>query len=156
MMVEPHDRDEAWVHALDGVHAIVCFYSGVDLPRFVAPMIRDPAPSIGQLFDARFSDLYERARALNPAIEDGAVMIGRERVGEPYRVRGWSYRLHPPPSSVIGLANMGSGFNSCLELSMVPNVDLVAKSSDDGLYLFERGKWSLVRKAAPSLAMGWR
>lgn len=156
MTIEAHDRDEVLLRALDGVLAIVCFHTGADLPRYVAPMFREPAPPIGQLFDARFADLFEKARASNPAIEDGAVMIGRERAGEPYRIRGWSYRLYPPPSGVEGLPNMGSGFNSCLELSVVPDVDLVAKSSGDGLYLFERGKWSFVRKPAPSLAMGWR
>ncbi|MFN3687590.1 hypothetical protein [Salinarimonas sp.] len=156
MTIEDDDREEVLLRALEGVQAIVCFHTGRDLPRYVAPMLREPTPPIGQLFGARFSDLFEMARAANPAIEDGAVMIGRERVGEPFQVRGWSYRLYPPPSFVAGLPNMGSGFNSCLELSVVPNVDLVAKSSDHGLYLFERGNWSLVRKPAPSLAMGWR
>lgn len=156
MMVEPHDREDILLRALDGVHAIVCFHTGADLPRYVAMMGRDPAPSVGQLFDARFAALFSDARALNAAIEDGAVMIGRERAGEPYRIRGWSYRLYPPPSDVEGLPNMGSGFNSCLEFSVVPTVDLVVKSIEDGLYLFARGEWSFVRKPAPSLAMGWR
>jgi hypothetical protein len=48
-------------------------------------------------FDEKFSLVFVQALVANPAIHDGAILIGRQGDRDTYRILGWSYRLLPPP-----------------------------------------------------------
>lgn len=81
--------------------------------------------------DMSFVDHYKAALTLNPAVHDGAVMVGRRTKVAPYFVTGWSYRLFPPSAQLDDVPNRGSAFNSCIAMSLVSEVDR--------LYLFTGG-----------------
>jgi hypothetical protein len=103
-------------------------------------MPRDPLPSVGSDFDGGFSAQLASALAINPAIHDGAIMVQRQRIGDPYRILGWSYRLRAPlpKGSVTGL-NRGSAFNSCLATSSLSGVDAVYLVSQGRMTCFVNG-----------------
>ena len=102
-------------------------------------MPRDPAPPTNTEFAAGFLSAYREAVVLNPAIHDGAVLIGRELVSTPYRVLAWSMRLFPPPGATLSQPNRGSAFNSCLEMSCIEEVDCMYLVSEGCLIRFENG-----------------
>ena len=102
---------------------IACLYTGRDLPSRCAPMARRPYPSCGMPFDHDFSAVLARALAQNPAVHDGAIMIGRPNISERFRITGWSYRLYPEAIGGPTDVNRGSAFNSCLAMSAVPGID---------------------------------
>jgi hypothetical protein len=89
-------------------------------------------------FDITFPDVFAAATRQNPAVHDGAVMVGRDHVSEPYRIIGWSFRLFPEaiPSTP---ANRGSAFNSAQAMSHVPTVDAVYLISKEGVSRFQQG-----------------
>lgn len=116
---------------------ILCFFTGQQ-PRAATPMPRDPAPPVGGRFGADFPEVLATAVALNPSIHDGAVMIGRTVAGEPYRIRGWSHRLHPPEAGATQ-ANRGSAFNSCAAMSTVEGVDRLLLVARHETFLFRAG-----------------
>lgn len=117
---------------------IVCFYTG-DMPRACAKMLRDPLPPIGTTFDERFGSVVIDAISINSAIHDGAVMVGRPRPAESYRVQGWSYRLFPPELPCALFPNRGSAFNSCLAMSRIARVDALYTLNATGLWRFTYG-----------------
>lgn len=122
-----------------GAPVIGCLYTGASLPRYCVRMPRRPEPAIGIALDAHFSSILEKAVALNPAIHDGAILIGRPRASDPYRIFGWSYRLIPPPGPVEAEPNRGSAFNSCLAMSSVETIDRIYLVSADGVFIFKCG-----------------
>lgn len=111
---------------------LLCFFTGAELPPYCAPMLRIPEPQHGMALDESFRQVLENALGVNPAIHDGAVMIGRLRSGQPYRVHGWSFRLFPPPGLGQDQPNRGSAFNSCFAMSLQAGIDR--------LYMVTRGK----------------
>jgi hypothetical protein len=121
-----------------GTTVIVCLFTGSGLPSACAPMPRRPAPETGMPFDITFSDVFAEATRLNPAIHDGAVMVGRRRVAEPYKIVGWSFRLFPS-AEIQGPANRGSAFNSAQAMSRVPTIDAVYWVSGRDIYRFRDG-----------------
>jgi hypothetical protein len=117
---------------------IVCLFTGSALPRRCAPMLRRPAPPINMPFDATFPRIFAEATQENPAVHDGAVMVGRVRAPEGYRLVGWSFRLFPE-AELHMLANRGSAFNSAHAMSRVPTVDAVYWLSGGEIYRFTDG-----------------
>lgn len=118
---------------------ILCFYTGC-LPSDCGPMPRDPAPAVGSPFDERFAFVLSNATRLNPAVHDGAIMIGRTDTSSPYLISGWSFRLFPESQNLSMEANRGSAFNSCLAMSMVDRVDALYLISKVGAECCVRGK----------------
>jgi hypothetical protein len=93
-------------------------------------MPRDPVPPVGVPFEDGFAATLANATLLNPAVHDGAIMIGRVDPAAPYVVSGWSFRLYAkPPASSVG-TNRGSAFNSCIAMSLVAGID--------GIYLISK------------------
>ena|SRR5271155_2982735 len=121
-----------------GSAVIACLYTGRDLPPHCAPMPRLPKPVSGMILDESFPFVLARTIESNPAVHDGAIMIGRRPGTLPYHVVGWSYRLYPPRGPRKGEPNRGSAFNSCLAMSSVETIDRVYLISRGGLFRFER------------------
>jgi len=119
-----------------GATVIVCLFTGPAFPSRCAAMSRQPAPETGMPFDSRFSEIFAEATMQNPAIHDGAVMIGRRSVSEHYEILGWSFRLFPDAQVIDGPANRGSAFNSAHAMSRVPTVDAVYWVSGNDIYRF--------------------
>lgn len=124
------------------IHAsmIACLYTGSDWPSSCAPMLRSPSPETGEVLNRAFPEHLAAAIALNPAVHDGAVMIGRDDATAPYRITGWSYRLFPPSTDVKQEANRGSAFNSCLAMSTVTGVDRLYLVTGETAYRFLGGR----------------
>ncbi|MDB5375883.1 MAG: hypothetical protein JWR00_329 [Rubritepida sp.] len=120
---------------------MLCFYTGKVVPDFCAPMPRVPTPPVGTVFDETFVEHYRSAIDLNPAIHDGAVLIGREQIFDRYMICGWSMRLYPPPGNSTPAPNRGSAFNSCLEMSDVGSVDRLYLLSAGQFIRFIAGAW---------------
>ncbi len=122
---------------LAGAHVIVCLYTGAT-PSFCEPMLRDPVPDL-QWGLGDLAAEFSQAKAVNPAVEDGVLMFGREMVAEAHQLRGWSYRLFPPSTPVSTVANKGSAFNSCLLMSQVKGVDALYQLGGGSAWRFLRG-----------------
>lgn len=123
---------------------LVCFFTGPGVPDHCAPMLRDPAPALGLEVHRSFHRQLDAAIALNPAIHDGAVILGRDDEITEYVIRGWSYRLFPPAAAVQEQANRGSAFNSGAAMSAVVGVDAVYLASERVLSRFVQGAHSLL------------
>jgi hypothetical protein len=102
-------------------------------------MLRIPEPQIGQPLDESFVDRIASAIALNPAVHDGAVMLGRKDMWSGYRITGWSYRLFPADGTGNRFPNRGSAFNSCLAMSSEPGVDRLYMINRVRAWRFENG-----------------
>ena len=118
---------------------IGCLYTGSTLPPHCVPMPRRPEPATGMALNAHFSSVLMQALTVNPAVHEGAILIGRPRASDAYRIVGWSYRLIPPPGSVEAEPNRGSAFNSCLAMSSVETIDRIYLVSADGVSNFRHG-----------------
>jgi hypothetical protein len=118
---------------------ILCFYTG-GLPGDCALMPRDPAPAVGAPFDERFAGVLADATQLNPAVHDGAIMIGRTGFDSPYMISGWSFRLFAKSQKFSIETNRGSAFNSCIAMSMMDGVDVLYLISKVGAEKCVRGK----------------
>jgi hypothetical protein len=116
---------------------ILCFFTG-EQPSAASAMPRDPAPPVGTPFVIDFAQTFAEALALNPAVHDGAVMIGRDGPDQPYLVAGWSHRLHPAQAGKT-VTNKGSAFNSCAAMSTVDRVDALVLIGRDEAFAFRRG-----------------
>jgi hypothetical protein len=123
-----------WTGALP---IIACLYTGSTTPSPCVPMLRSPEPQTGQPLDELFADHLASALVLNPAVHDGAIMLGRENKSSPYRIAGWSYRLFPPSLVRGTVPNRGSAFNSCLDMSSVSGVDRLYLIGPQGSYRFD-------------------
>lgn len=122
-----------------GSSLIGCLYTGSTLPPHCIPMPRRPEPATGIAVDASFPSILLQALAVNPAVHDGAILIGRKRSTDAYRIAGWSYRLVPPPGPAESEPNRGSAFNSCLAMSSVETIDRIYLISADGVFRFRHG-----------------
>ena len=118
---------------------LVCFFTGLGVPDHCAAMRRDPAPSLGAPVRNSFHHHIDDAIALNPAVHDGAVIIGRDYESAEYEIRGWSFRLFPPATDVVQQANRGSAFNSGAAMSSMTGIDAVYLFSQQVLTRFVCG-----------------
>lgn len=123
---------------------LLCFFTGPP-PAYAAAMPRDPSPQLGALFGGTFSAAIQRAMGENPALHDGAVMLGRPTPTEMFRITGWSHRLLPPPVAT-STPNMGSAFNSCLAMSAVDGVDFLYLLSRSATFRFEKGQAAMIEE----------
>jgi len=89
-------------------------------------------------FDSDFFSVFAQALGANPAVHDGAILIGRQRASDAYRIVGWSYRLLPPPGPAAAEPNRGVAFNSCLAMSSVETIDRIYLVSADGVFSFRQ------------------
>jgi hypothetical protein len=137
-MIDDVFRKMAGRHRAEGT-LIVCFYTGDTLPSSCAAMPRSPAPATGVPFDQNFPKLLAQAIATNPAVHDGATMVGRSHPSDVYVVTGWSFRLFPDAAKTDAEINRGSAFNSCFAMSFVRSVDCVYLLSGSDLFRFEGG-----------------
>lgn len=119
---------------------IVCFFTGKLLPRFVSPMVLLPEPPLNCAFGADFGSVRASVLLLNPAVHDGAVMVGREDAAKEYRIVGWSHRMFPPEGSQKGGANKGTAYNSCLAMSQIASVDMLYLQSRRQRVVFRLGE----------------
>jgi len=120
--------------------AIICLFTG-RLPPFCEAMSRLPSPEIGMPLDGSFHALFAEATKLNPAIHDGAIMVGRTSPSDAYLIAGWSFRLfagHAPTTPPV--TNRGSAFNSCLSMSQVEGVDRIYLATRGRLEKFVAGR----------------
>jgi hypothetical protein len=63
-------------------------------------------------------------------------MVGRNSIGESYRIFGWSFRLFPDVELVEVPPNRGSAFNSAFAMSFVPGIDATYCISGKTIYRF--------------------
>lgn len=99
---------------------IIILFKNKKIPQYCTPMLRHPIPKINIPINNNLEEIYFSAIKNNPAIEDGAILIQINN-GIPI-LRGFSYRIYPPPLNVQQLKNMGSGYNSSLDFSGVKRV----------------------------------
>jgi hypothetical protein len=123
---------------------IICLFTG-DLPAACEAMPRLPSPQTGIPFDDSFPEVLAQAVNLNPAVHDGAIMVGRTDSGCAYQVAGWSFRLFAGHArAATNASNRGSAFNSCLAMSIVEGVDCIYLASGKHLEKFEHGLGAVV------------
>ncbi len=118
---------------------IACLYSGASKPRASVPMPRDPVPGSGARID-QLGQALDQALAINQAIHDGAIMVGRLDAASPFKITGWSYRLFPSGRAEARAVNRGSAFHSCLAMSHEPDVEVMYLVSAGRAYRFWRGE----------------
>lgn len=119
-------------------HAIiVILFKGKKLPKYCAPMSRDPRPQINIPLNNNLSEIYFSAIEKNTSIKDGAILIQLER--DIPILRGFSYVLYPPPLKISRLKNMGSGYNSALSFSGVKRVICVYFINKNGIKKYING-----------------
>ena len=120
-------------------HAIIIvLFKGKRLPKYCVPMKRRPSPKINIPLNNNLSKIYFLALKENPSIRDGAILIQLNR-GCPI-LRGFSYRLFPPPSKMPRQENKGSGYNSALDFSVVKRVVCVYLINKNRVVKFINGK----------------
>lgn len=120
-------------------HAIIIVvFKGKALPKYCVPMVRKPNPKINILLNNNLSKIYFSALKENSSIRDGAILIQLDR-GTPI-LKGFSYRLFPPPLKTSRLENMGSGYNSALDFSGVRKVICVYFINKNRVTKFVNGK----------------
>lgn len=126
-------------------HAIIiALFIGKKLPKYCTPMLRNPKSKINiGLNNNLLSEIYFSAVKKNPSIQDGAILIQLDRTIS--ILRGFSYRLYPPPLKVPRLKNMGSGYNSALDFSGVKRVICVYFINKNGVKKFTKGKEVLLK-----------
>jgi len=120
-------------------HAIiVVLFKGRRLPKYCAPMPRNPEPKINIPLNNNFSEIYFSAVRKNPSIKDGAILIQLNR--DTLMLKGFSYRIYPPSLNVPRARNKGSGYNSSLDFSGVERIECVYFINKSGVKKFINGK----------------
>lgn len=119
---------------------ILCFYTGENEPSNCSPMKRNPEVRVGNSFNDKFVDDLLHANQLNPAVHDGAIMLGRVSGYQEYKITGWSYRLFPPPIQADVESNRGSAYCSCIAMSVIDKVDNIYLLNKDKILVFKNGK----------------
>jgi len=126
-------------------HAIIIvLFKGKVLPKYCAPMMRKPNPEINISLNNNLSKIYFSALKENPSIRDGAILIQLGHICP--ILKGFSYRLFPPPSKMPRLENRGAGYNSSLDFSVVKRVVYVYFINKNGVTKFTKGKGKVLFK----------
>lgn len=102
---------------------IIVLFEGNGFPKYCVSMSRAPAPQGDIPLTHNFMEVFFSATKKNPAVKDGAVMIKTD--GKSPILKGFSFRLYPPPRNIRRKKNMGSGYNSALDFSGVGGVRCV-------------------------------
>lgn len=117
---------------------IIILFKGKRTPKCCTPMPRHPNPKINIPINNNLVEIYFSAIKKNPAIEDGAILIQANNGIS--ILRGFSYRIYPPPLNVPRLKNMGSGYNSSLDFSGIERVICVYFINKHGAKKIINGK----------------
>jgi len=126
-------------------HAIIiALFQGKKLPKYCSSMPRNPKPKINIPLNNNLSEIYFSAIKENSSIKDGAVLVQLNH-NIPV-LRGFSYRLFPPLFKMLRLKNMGSGYNSALDFSVVKRVLCVYFINKNGMKKFVKGKEEVLLK----------
>ena len=123
---------------------IVVLFKGRRLPKYCAPMPRNPKPQINIPLNNNFSEIYFSAVKKNPSIKDGVILIQLKR--GTLILKGFSYRVYPPPLGISRSKNMGSGYNSSFDFSGVKRVVYVYFINKNGVKKFTKGKEEVLFK----------
>jgi len=121
---------------------IVALYAGKKLPKYCVQMTRKPASFNSIPLNNNFAKIYFSAIKESPSFKDGVILIQVDCV--PPIVKGFSYRIYPPPLNIQRLINKGSGYNSSLDFSDVRNVVCVYFIKGREIKKFTRGKEELL------------
>jgi hypothetical protein len=122
---------------------IVALFKGKKLPKYCTSMPRNPKPKINFVVK-NLSGLYFSTIKKNSSTEDGAILI--QLYHNTPILRGFSYRLYPPPLKVSRLKNMGSGYNSAVDFSGVKSIICVYFINKNGVIKFVDGKSKILLK----------
>ena len=117
---------------------IIVLFKGKKLPKYCIPMLRNPRPKINIPLNNNLIRIYLSALEKNHSVIDGAILIQID-CGVPI-LRGFSYRIYPPPLNVPRLKNMGSSYNSSIDFSGVKKVVCVYFINKTGVKKFINGK----------------
>ncbi len=117
---------------------IIVLFRGKRLPKYCTPMPREPKSEPNIPLDNNLEKIYFSALKKNPSIKDGAILIQLDHNAP--TLRGFSYRLFPPPLKTPRLENKGSGYNSSLDFSVVKRVMCVYFINKNGVKKFTKGK----------------
>lgn len=117
---------------------IIILFNGSKLPKYCVAMPRYPNPKINIPLNNNLVKIFSSAIKKNPQTEDGAILIHANNSFP--TLKGFSYRIYPPPLRVPRLKNMGSGYNSSLDFSRVKRVICVYYINKDGVKKFINGK----------------
>lgn len=117
---------------------IIILFRGNKLPKYCTPMPRDPSPKINIPLNNNLVKIYFSAVKKNPSIEDGAILIQMDN--KLPILRGFSYRIYPPPLNVSRSKNKGSGYNSLFDFSGVEKVICVYYINKERVIKFINGK----------------
>lgn len=122
-------------------HAIIIVLFKGKLPKYCAPMARNPNPGTNIPLDNDLSKIYFSALKKNPSVKDGAILIQLGIRPQLSMLKGFSYRIFPPSSKTLPLENnKGSGYNSSLNFSVVKRVICVYFVNKNGVIKFVNGK----------------
>lgn len=117
---------------------IIILFKGKNLPKYCIPMLRNPKPKINIPLNNNLIRTYLSAIKKNHSVADGAILIQTD-CGVPI-LRGFSYRVYPPPLDISRSKNMGSGYNSSFDFSGVKRVVCVYFINKIGVKKFIDGK----------------
>lgn len=117
---------------------IIVLFKGKELPKYCTPMLRHPSPKINVPLNNNLVKIYFSAIKKNSSIEDGVILIQTDHAMP--ILRGFSYRIYPPPLNVLQSKNMGSGYNSSLNFSGIKRIVCVYFINGNGVKKFINGK----------------
>ena len=118
--------------------AIIVLFKGKKLPKYCISMLRKPRPKINIPLNNNLIRIYLSAVEKNHSVIDGAILIQID-CGVPI-LRGFSYRIYPPPLDISRSKNMGSGYNSSIDFSGVKRVVCVYFINKIGVKKFINGE----------------
>jgi hypothetical protein len=116
---------------------ILVLFEGEHLPECCVHMPRDPEAEDEMILTNNLAEIVLSKIRINRSIEDGALMI-RIDCDAPI-IKGFSYRLYPPPLNIPRRKNMGSGYNSALDFSGLDKIKYVYFINKDGVTKFIKG-----------------
>jgi len=117
---------------------IIVLFKGKRLPKYCIPMLRNPKPKANIPLNNNLIRIYLSAIKKNHSVIDGAILIQTDCIMP--MLRGFSYRIYPPPLNMPRLKNMGSGYNSSLDFSGVQRIKCVYFINKNGVKKFINGK----------------
>jgi hypothetical protein len=123
---------------------IIALFKGRKLPKYCVLMPRNPSFKINTYLNNNLSKIYFLSQKKNSSIIDGAILIQLDY--NTTILRGFSYRLFPPPSKTPRLENKGSGYNSSLDFSVVRRVICVYFINKKAVIKFVNGKEKIIFK----------
>ena len=115
---------------------IVCAVRQDTPPRFSEEIPRNPKLQ-ERISRKSFGDAYRSALAANPAYHDGAAIVSYS--DKEWYVLGWSFRLYPPASVPLKVANVGTAQSSAIHMSCLEEVIACAVCKHDTVAMFANG-----------------